>query len=67
MKDLEAALKSLKKDKARDPLGRINEIFKDEVAGHNLKLSLLHMFNNMKKTRLITMRSKPDYVEAVLS
>jgi hypothetical protein len=36
--DLDAALKTLKKDKARDPNGWINELFKDGVAGRNLKL-----------------------------
>ena len=49
LKDLDAALKTLKKDKARDPNGWINELFKDGVAGRNLKLSILHFFNKMKK------------------
>ena len=41
MKDLEKALETLKKDKARDPNGWINEIFKDGVAGKDLKSSML--------------------------
>ena len=57
LKDLDAALKALKTDKARDPHGWVNELFKDGVAGHNLKLSLLHMFNKMKETNEI-----PEFV-----
>ena len=41
MKNLEAAIKGLKKGKARDPNGWANELFKDEVAGKDLKRSLL--------------------------
>ena len=48
MDDLEAALKALKKEKARDPLGWANELFKEGVAGRNVKLSLLQFFNKMK-------------------
>ena len=48
MDDLEKALKTLKKDKARDPNGWCNELFKDGVAGQNLKISLLAYFNRMK-------------------
>ena len=48
MKNLEKALKKLKKDKARDPNGWINEIFKDGVAGKDLKSSMLIFFNRMK-------------------
>ena len=39
MKDLEKATKDLKKDKSRDPLGQANELFKDNVAGTDLKLA----------------------------
>ena len=45
---LEKALKGLKNDKARDPNGWVNEIFKNRVAGRDLKLSLLNFFNKMK-------------------
>ena len=48
MSNLESALKALKKNKARDPNGWANELFTDGVAGHQLKLSLLHIFNKMK-------------------
>ena len=57
MDDLDAALKALKKDKARDPNGWSNELFKDGVAGQNLKLSLLDFFNKMKADNQI-----PDFV-----
>ena len=48
MNDLELALKALKDNKSRDPNGWINELFKDGVAGYNLKLSLLLIFNKIK-------------------
>ena len=49
MRHLEQALKTLKKNKSRDPNGWINELFKDGVAGYNLKLSLLQIFNKIKE------------------
>ena len=49
MNDLEKAIKALKDNKSRDPNGWINELFKDGVAGYNLKLSLLHIFNKIKE------------------
>ena len=58
MKKLEIAIKGLKKDKARDPNGLINEIFKEGVAGANLKLSLLKFFNKMKEENFI-----PEFVK----
>ena len=48
MKDLEETLNSLKSGKSRDPEGLIREIFKDEVIGENLKMSLLILFNKIK-------------------
>ena len=57
MKQLEKALKSLKKDKARDPNGLVNEIFKEGVAGTDLKLSLLQLFNKIKADNYI-----PDFI-----
>ena len=55
---LEKALKSLKSNKARDPLGWANEIFKEGVAGQKLKESLLKMFNKIKDNDHI-----PDFME----
>ena len=51
MCDLEAAIKSLKSGKCRDPDGLIREIFKDDVMGDNLKKSMLIMYNKIKKGR----------------
>ena len=48
IKNLESAMKSLKKDKTRDPNGWINEIFKEDVAGTNLKISMLTLFNRIR-------------------
>ena len=46
-------LKSLQKNKSRDQAGYINEIFKEEVCGTDLKKSLLVMFNSLKIKRMI--------------
>ena len=53
MKDLEKALSDLKNNKSRDFEGFINEIFKDNVIGENLKESLLLMLNRLKIKKLI--------------
>ena len=53
MYDLENALSNLKKNKSRDHEGLVNEIFKVDVIGDNLKKSLLIMFNELKQKRLI--------------
>ena len=45
--DLEKVLKSLKSGKARDPHGHIYEIYK--YAGRDLKVSLLKLFNLIKR------------------
>ena len=49
MGDLEKALKGLKSDKARDPNGLVNELFKEGIAGRDLKLSLLKFLNRIKE------------------
>ena len=53
MEDLEKALAHLKTNKSRDFEGLINELFKKDVAGSDLKLSLLKMFNCLKKQKII--------------
>ena len=53
MSDLEKALKDLKPNKSRDPEGLINEMFKKNVIGDDLKLSLLKMFNRIKVEQAI--------------
>ena len=51
--DLELALRDLKRNKSRDFQGYVNEIFKNEIKGSDLKKSLLIMFNNLKRESLI--------------
>ena len=53
MYDLEKALSELKNNKSRDFEGFINEIFKLNVIGENLKESLLIMFNKLKSKKMI--------------
>ena len=54
MSQLESALSHLKNNKSRDPEGYINEIFKSELAGRNLKESLLLLCNKLKQGKLIS-------------
>ena len=49
MDDLEEVLKYLKKNKAGDALGYINELFRPEVCGENLKLAILKLMNLIKQ------------------
>ena len=49
MDNLNAVLKGLKNNKARDPDGYINEIFKPNVIGSNLRGGLLHLANGVKE------------------
>ena len=49
MNHFEKALADLKMGRSRDPEGLINEIFKKNVIGKDLKNSLLIMFNEIKK------------------
>ena len=53
MDQLEVALKDLKNNKTRDNDGFINEIFKKDVIGKDLKESLLKMFNRIKNEKKI--------------
>ena len=48
IKKLEIVLKSLKRNKARDPIGLANELFKEGVIGKNLKDSLVLYLNKIK-------------------
>ena len=50
MGDLEVVLQQLKNKKSRDPLGLANELFKPNNAGKDLKLALLKLSNQIKKT-----------------
>ena len=42
-------LSCLKNNKARDPNGLINELFKEGLIGIDLKVALILMFNSMKQ------------------
>ena len=53
MSDLDRALGDLKNNRSRDPEGLINEIFKKDVIGKDLKCSLLMMLNNLRQQQLI--------------
>ena len=58
MEDLEKVLSNLKKDKCRDPQGLINELFSTDVAGCDLKKSMLLLFNRIKECDKI-----PDFMK----
>ena len=51
MADLENALSGLKNNKSRDHAGYANELFKNNMIGTDLKLSLLIMCNKLKKKK----------------
>ena len=53
METLRVILKSLKMNKSRDPNGLINELFSPNVAGSDLKISLLKLMNKIKLTQTI--------------
>ena len=53
MENLEKALSDLKNGRSRDPEGLINEIFKKNVIGDDLKKSLLYLFNSIKRSQKI--------------
>ena len=57
MKQLEMVLRQLKDGKSRDPNGWVRDIFKNEVAGKQLKLSLLLLVNKIKSENYI-----PDFI-----
>ena len=63
--DLEQALKDLKNNKSRDPEGFINEIFKPNVIGSDLKDSMLVMFNKLKKEKLIPKFMNKTYITTI--
>ena len=57
MKELEKVLNKLKEGKSRDPNGWVRDLFKNEVAGTQLKISLLMLMNKMKSEKYI-----PDFI-----
>ena len=48
IEDLNKVLKNLKNNKSRDPQGYINEIFKPNICGSNLRDGILQLANEMK-------------------
>ena len=52
MHDLTEALKDIDKGKSRDAIGHANEIFKEDVAGTDLKLALLLFMNRIKSEHI---------------
>jgi exonuclease III len=52
MDNLDTVLKNLKKNKSRDPHGLINELFKEETAGDDLKKALLNLMNRIKNEQI---------------
>ena len=50
--DLDQALKDLKKNKSSDSLGHINELYKPDVIGSDLKLALLKLMNKIKEQQI---------------
>ena len=51
MGDIEEAVKHLDNNNARDAHGLANELFKEEVAGTDLKLAVLKLMNKIKETQ----------------
>ena len=52
MEQLETVLDYLKKNKSRDPLGYANDIFKNHVAGKDLKKAIIVLMNRIRKELL---------------
>ena len=52
MADLDIVLKKLKNNKSRDPHGLVNELFKDETAGEDLKVAIIHLMNRIKDEQI---------------
>ena len=48
IEDLEKVLKYLKNNKSRDPYGYINELFKNNSAGSDMKIAVLKLMNRIK-------------------
>ena len=53
MDDLDIVLKGLKANKSRDALGYLNELFKPDTIGSDLKLALLKLMNSIKQNKNI--------------
>ena len=63
--DLNKAIKSLKSSQSQDTMGVVNELFMIQNIGSDLKLSILQIFNIIKKTNHIPEFFKHVYVTAI--
>jgi hypothetical protein len=52
MEQLDTVLKYLKRNKSRDPFGYANDLFKEDVAGKDLKVVLLKLSNCIKAEQM---------------
>ena len=59
--NLDKVLKSLKKNKSRDEKGWINEIFRPEIIGSDLKQSILRLVNGIKAEMQV-----PEFLRSAL-
>ena len=50
--DLEIVLENLKNNKSRDPNGLVNELFKEEAVGDDLKVATLKLMNRIKEEQI---------------
>ena len=51
--ELNKVIEGLKKNKTRDPHELINELFKPNVMGRDMKLALLNIFNQIKREKKV--------------
>ena len=51
MEDFDIAVKDLGNNKSRDAIGHINELYKNGVAGTDLKLATLKVMNLLKESQ----------------
>jgi hypothetical protein len=65
MKHLDKVLKYLKKNKARDPHGFCNELFRPEVAGDDLILALLKLMNRIKTDQVFPECMEPCNISRI--
>ena len=58
LRDLRFVLRSLKRNKSRDPHSLINELFRPEKIGSDIEVSILHLLNKFKQNFPI-----PDFMQ----
>ena len=49
LSDLEKVAKTLKNNQTRDPNGMLNELFKENVMGQDMKSTILQLMNKIKE------------------